>query len=190
MGQKFDGVARLFVTPGVNTDSNATTHATGTPTPLRKLGLALALCGATGCIQGEPAGPLAPVVDVSDSANLLTQMEPSLSNIQQLVFEPACATSGCHDAEVQAGALDLSSAEASYDSLVGLDGLGVPAANAVAGENRWLRVKPGDADRSFLYRKMGLPGVGEGSPMPVGNMQITEPYMHLVRLWIEAGAEP
>ena len=159
--------------------------------PRRKALLAALVGLASACAaEGEPAGPLlAPRGEPPIAQSRVSvQMEPILANVQALVFEPACATGGCHDAEHQAGMLDLSSAQASYDSLVGADGQGVPVANRVAAENRWLRVKPGDPERSFIYRKMELPGVGEGAPMPVGDLQITAPYMHLLHLWIEAGA--
>jgi hypothetical protein len=86
--------------------------------------------------------------------------------------------------------LDLSSAEASYESLVGADGAGVAVMNAVAAENGWLRVRPGDPEGSFLYRKLKLPGAGEGAPMPVGDVMLSEPYMQALQGWIEQGAEP
>ncbi|MDD9933056.1 MAG: hypothetical protein OXT09_05605 [Myxococcales bacterium] len=116
-------------------------------------------------------------------------LDNTLESIQEHVFTPACAGSGCHDEDTMAGMLDLSSAEVSYDSLVGPDGEGVPAANRVAAENRWLRVKPGDPNLSFIYRKLELPGLGEGAPMPIGPFQLTEPYMHQLHVWIEEGAE-
>ncbi len=110
-------------------------------------------------------------------------MEPTLEMIQEKIFAKACA-SGCHDAQVRAGDLDLSSAEASYEALVNM-----PADNDVAFENRWLRVKPGDAERSFLVRKMRQPGLGEGAPMPMGPMGVHEEWMALVEAWINDGAK-
>ncbi|MEO1272497.1 MAG: hypothetical protein AAFX99_30750 [Myxococcota bacterium] len=112
------------------------------------------------------------------------ELEATLETLQVQVFEPGCAMSGCHDAQVKAGDLDLSSASASYAALVN-----VPADNGVAFENRWLRVKPGDPERSFLVRKLTLPGIGEGFPMPVGNQELNGAWMTLVRDWIEAGAQ-
>lgn len=111
-------------------------------------------------------------------------MEPTLENVQRQVFEPHCAGSGCHDAETQAGSLDLSSAEASLAGLIEM-----PADNAIALENGWVRVRPGDLDRSFLLRKLELPGVGEGAPMPPGEFELTEPYKNLVSDWIADGVE-
>ena len=151
-----------------------------------RLALCLVLTSASACAGGEPAGPLFPPAPSGDVE--LESLEASLDNIQRYILTPACATAGCHDAQTQAGLLDLSNADASYDGLVGADGEGVAAANRVAAENRWLRVKPGDPERSFLYRKLELPGVGEGGPMPVGPDQISEPYMHWIHIWIEDGA--
>ncbi len=111
---------------------------------------------------------------------LHTSPEPTLENVQRMVFEPACAIEACHDASTQAGELDLSTLERSRDGLIG-----IPAVNSVAAENRWLLVKPGDPERSFLVRKIEFPGMGEGAPMPVGDQQLTDPYVDLLYEWIE-----
>jgi len=110
-----------------------------------------------------------------------TALDPTLESIQQHILTPSCA--GCHDADSRAGDLDLSSADASYAGLVG-----VPAENAVAAEGRWLRVKPGDPDSSFLFRKIGTPGVGEGAPMPVGEYELSEECLDVISAWILDGA--
>jgi len=125
--------------------------------------------GATGCVSGDPE---------------VATFEPTLENIQAQVFAPACATSGCHSASQRAGNIDLSSADASYEALVG-----VPATNSLAQENRWLRVKPGDPDLSFLCRKMDLPGMGEGAAMPPGDMAVDAEHVALIEDWIANGAE-
>ena len=145
-----------------------------TPTRLSAL---LLLCLATGAAAacGDDTEEEVVVVEA--------ELQPSLETLQAHVFEPGCALSGCHDAQVRAGDLDLSSADASYDALVN-----VPADNEVAFENRWLRVKPGDPDRSFLVRKLSSPGVGEGYAMPIGDQELNGAWMELVRDWIEAGA--
>lgn len=124
---------------------------------------------AAGCEHAEPAP---------------ADMEPTLANVQTLVFDECCATSGCHDDGTQAGNLNLSSAELSYLALVEQ-----PADNGVARENRWMLVKPGEPELSFLVRKIEQPGVGEGAPMPVGNKALNGPYLEMVRAWVEQGAE-
>lgn len=111
------------------------------------------------------------------------QLDPTLANIQTHVLTPACATSGCHDATDQAGELDLSAAQISYEAMVG-----VPSKNAVAKASGWLIVKPGEPGRSFLIRKMVGPGLGEGDPMPSAAQELNPYYLELVEQWIELGA--
>ncbi len=125
------------------------------------------------CASGEP-------VVVGDGPD----HDASFDLIQSQIFEPACSTSGCHDSETLAGNLDLSNADVSYASLVD-----IAAENGVAAENRWMRVKPGEPDLSFLIRKLVLPGIGEGAPMPVGEMELTDYYVSMISEWIALGAE-
>jgi len=110
-------------------------------------------------------------------------MEPTLTNVQNQVFDECCATSGCHDDQTQAGDLNLSSAEMSYLALVEQ-----PATNRVARENRWMLVKPGEPDLSFVVRKIEQPGLGEGAAMPVGPKGLNGPYLEMVRAWVAGGA--
>ena len=125
----------------------------------------LAACG------GEAVDPPSP-----------TTVEPTLSRVQELVFTPGCARSGCHDA---AAPLDLSTPQASLAALV----MQRPD-NPVARENAWMLVKPGEPERSFLMRKLEGPGVGEGGPMPTAAEILTPFYLELVSQWIAEGAEP
>ncbi len=132
--------------------------------------------------RGWAACVVALLAGCSDPAS--HNMAPTLENVQAQVFEPHCAGQGCHDAQTQAGALDLSSAQSSLAALVE-----VPVENPIALENGWVRVRPGDLDRSFLLRKIESPGVGEGAPMPPGEYGLSEPYVNLVADWIADGAE-
>ena len=120
---------------------------------------------------------------VEEVVTIENELEPTLEVLQADLFEPGCAMSGCHDASVRAGDLDLSTADATWNGLVN-----IPAENDVAFENRWLRVVPGDPDKSFLIRKLTEPGVGEGFAMPIGNQQLNDPWLELTRAWIAAGA--
>ena len=120
-----------------------------------------------------------------DAANgTQRDIAPTLANIQTHVFAAAC-TEGCHNPDQFAGELDLSSIDASYEFLVEIQ-----ATNAVAAERRWLRVKPGDPELSFLVRKMEAPGIGEGAAMPLGDQQVTPFYSDLIYEWIAQGAQP
>ena len=125
------------------------------------------------------------VVGTACGDGMVVDSPSTLVDIQELVFTPACATAGCHDTSTRAAELDLSTAEASFRDLVG-----VPARNAVAAENGWLRVMPGQPELSFLTRKLEAPGVGEGAAMPVGAFELTPFYRDLIAEWIRQGAEP
>ena len=107
--------------------------------------------------------------------------EPTLADLHTLVFVPTCVSSGCHDATA-AGQLDLSTVTSSRQGLID-----APPTNKLAGRSGWVRVAPGDLERSFLYRKVTQPGLGEGAPMPMG-LQLTAPYIELITRWIESGA--
>jgi hypothetical protein len=105
-------------------------------------------------------------------------LKPDLETIQTEIFDVACIE--CHNSSYAAGDLDLSSMQSSYAALVGKR-----TNNSVAFENGWMLVKPGNPDLSFLLRKIGLPGVGEGTPMPPGNQELTDEYADLISTWIE-----
>ena len=107
--------------------------------------------------------------------------EPTLSDVQALVFTPACATSGCHDSNA-AGGLDLSDEAHSRVELIDA----MPT-NPLARRSDWRRVAPGEVERSFLMRKIRQPGLGEGAPMPIAR-SLAEPYIELVETWIQRGA--
>ena len=124
----------------------------------------MAAVALSGC-KGEPEPPPA-----------------TLTDIQERVFTPGCANSACHGAAA-AGGLDLSAGNA-HANLVD-----VAVSNEVAAENGWVRVLPGDPDRSFLVRKLEQPGIGEGSPMP-SSAQVLHPlYLEQIRTWIQEGAQ-
>ncbi len=107
----------------------------------------------------------------------------TFENIQALIFTPACATAGCHDAATKGGELDLSSAGASYVDLIR-----IPATNRVGRANRWVLVEPGSSGRSFLVRKMVQPGPGEGDPMPSASEELNPYYLQMIQTWIDQGA--
>ncbi|MDP7040028.1 MAG: hypothetical protein QGI45_12770 [Myxococcota bacterium] len=105
-------------------------------------------------------------------------LKPNLETIQTEIFDVACVE--CHNSSYAAGNLDLSNMQSSYAGLVGKR-----TNNSVAFENGWMRVKPGKPNLSFLLRKIRLPGVGEGSPMPPGNEELTDECVDLISTWIE-----
>jgi hypothetical protein len=99
--------------------------------------------------------------------------------IERRVFGPrGCRVETCHGS-ARSGDLDLRPG-AAYGSLVGIGAVGAP------GE---LRVAPGDADASFLVRKLaGVLGRGEGDRMPNVGRPLRALELDLIRAWIDAGA--
>jgi hypothetical protein len=75
--------------------------------------------------------------------------------------------------------MDLTSADASFDSLVGVSSLQVPELS---------RVEAGDPDNSYLVQK--LEGTAdEGAQMPAGGPPLDQAVIDDIRQWIADGAE-
>ncbi len=154
------------------------------PTVPLLLGVALTLA----CEEGPPPAPAPPAAAAPAAAAPAdgpVDLAPTFANVHTHVLARGCASPGCHDAAAASGGLDLSTAGAAYAGLVDQ-----PATNPVAAENRWIRVRPGDPDRSFLLRKLAGPGLGEGDPMPAPSLVLAPGWLNLVRAWIAAGAPP
>jgi hypothetical protein len=108
----------------------------------------------------------------------------SFVEIQRTIFTPRCAIPTCHDAVSATGNLVLAEGVA-YGQLVN-----VPPdieAAAIAG---FLRVAPGEPERSFLLMKVEEPPPGQGSRMPLGDEPLSAEETQLIRDWIEQGAAP
>jgi hypothetical protein len=102
-------------------------------------------------------------------------VEASLQSIQEGVFSPICA--GCHtgpsSSALPAG-MDLTSAEASTESLVGIASLQVPGLH---------RVAPGNPDQSYLLQKLeSTAAVGER--MPLAQAPLNAGTLAAIRRWI------
>lgn len=125
------------------------------------------------CQQSTTVGP---TVDISKSSWLALQTK---------VITPKCVS--CHSAgtdyATQSG-LVLTS-DVAYKNLVN-----VAAHYDNAHADGLKRVVPGNGDSSFLYLKLhGFPAGKEyGSPMPLGDKQLSIGQMEFVRQWIDAGA--
>src|SRR5262249_34822706 len=100
------------------------------------------------------------------------------------IFSPTCADQACHSSVAQAGALVLEPGT-SHDQLVG-----VAAFNFAAHQAGLLRVKPGDANNSFLITKLTRPSPPQGSAMPLGKSPLSAAQIQLIRDWINQGALP
>ncbi len=108
-------------------------------------------------------------------------IQPSLASIQNNIFTPTCSVAGCHSGppgpNLPAG-MDLSSANASFSSLVNIASIQEPTI---------LRVAVADADNSYLIHK--LEGTSaQGSRMPQGGPFLDQAMIDVVRLWIDTGA--
>ena len=108
-------------------------------------------------------------------------LQPTLDSIQANVFEGSCALSGCHDGGGTGlpRGMDLSSADASFDALVGVDSLQVPGLP---------RVTPNDADASYLVDKLEGTQADELRQMPQGGPLLDQATIDVIRAWIDNGA--
>jgi hypothetical protein len=98
--------------------------------------------------------------------------------VQNEIFTPSCALSGCHNAGSQASGLNLS-AGAAYGEIVDV---------ASVEQSSRDRIEPGEPSESYLYLKVTGDGSITGSRMPLGGPALSEDLIDLLRDWIEAGA--
>ena len=108
-------------------------------------------------------------------------MGPTLDDIQAAVFGPTCSSAGCHSGGGAAlpTIMDLTSAQASFDNLVNIASLQVPAT---------FRVLPGDPDNSYLIQKLE-DTAAVGGRMPAGSPNPLDPALIAeIRQWIADGA--
>ena len=139
------------------------------------LPLLFALLSMPGCAGDGPDAPLASTTttNTTGGASLLTQ-------IQQDIFTPMCAVSGCHDPLTQEGDLNLANEDTSFDELVNV-------VSTCAGQ---MRVVPGDTDASYLLDKVGDGATPCGELMPLDSPSLTAAEIQLIRDWILDGAPP
>lgn len=105
--------------------------------------------------------------------------ESTFSSIQENIFNKNCAVSGCHLGSNAPFELDLSEGK-SYNNLVGIPSGEVPAL---------FRVKPFDAENSYLVMKIeGAPGI-QGERMPRGRDPLPAEDINAIREWIALGAK-
>lgn len=109
---------------------------------------------------------------------------PPVVTIQQIyvaIFD-GTGCNGCHTGVGTRlpGALNLSSPEASFASLVGVPSRQVPTRDLI---------EPGSADISYLFNKLEGSGI-VGSRMPFMAPPLDTEQIDLVRRWIDGGALP
>ena len=136
-------------------------------------------------LDGEFTGQL-PSGDGAEGGDFVAEfqlqgLQPTLQSIQDNVFTPVCSVchTGPEGSNLPSGQ-DLSSAQASFASLVGVASLEEP---------QILRVAAGDSDNSYLVQK--LEGTAaSGDQMPVGGPFLDQASLDVIRSWIDQGASP
>ena len=111
----------------------------------------------------------------------VTTISATLQSIQDNVFTPTCGTVGCHDGPIGPGlpgGQDLSTLASSFASLVNV---------ASEQDPNLLRVNPGNADDSYLVRKLDGTATS-GNQMPLGGNPLSQATIDAIRTWIDAGA--
>lgn len=105
----------------------------------------------------------------------------TLDELQASVFAINCAVSGCHTGPASntlPAGMDLSNADASFASLVGVPSLQVPALSRVAAN---------DPDNSYLVQKIEGTAAS-GARMPLGGGVLDQALIDDIRQWISDGA--
>jgi hypothetical protein len=120
-----------------------------------------------------------------------TTTASSFDLMQDKLFTPSCASSGCHLSNKDAGFAQHGLVLAKGSSYANL--VGVPSVNPVALKNSVLRVRRFASGESLLFHKMnwdlahhGL--VNYGAPMPLGGKPLSKGQLSFVQKWIDAGA--
>ncbi|MCX8071607.1 MAG: hypothetical protein N3C12_04030 [Candidatus Binatia bacterium] len=105
--------------------------------------------------------------------------------LQERIFKPSCAHSGCHSAHAPVAGLDLESQHA-WAQLVG-----AAPTNFAASLRGLRRVQPRDLEMSFLWVKLEPVVPPEyGSPMPLGLPPLSKQERRAIAQWILDGAAP
>ncbi len=106
------------------------------------------------------------------------ELQPTLTSIQQHIFSPKCALSGCHAGSVPAQGMSLEGG-AAHGNLVGV---------ASVERSDLLRVEAGTPDESYLVKKIRGDADIEGTRMPLGRTPLSADEIAIIRQWISEGA--
>jgi len=101
----------------------------------------------------------------------------TFTRVQNEIFTPTCANLGCHDPLGRQQGMVLKAGSA-YANIVNVPSTEVPSL---------VRVAPGDAANSYLYRKITGSGI-TGDRMPQALPPLSDAQIKLVRDWIRRGA--
>ena len=97
--------------------------------------------------------------------------------IQNTIFTPTCAVSGCHTGANPPDGLNLSAGLA-YTDIVGVASVQMSTLSLIA---------PGDPNNSYLVRKIEGSGI-VANRMPLGGDPLSQAQIDLVRQWVSEGA--
>jgi hypothetical protein len=113
------------------------------------------------------------VSECDTEANSNNLFRANLSSIQEYVFSPNCAVSGCHIGPNAAQGLELSP-DLSFQNLVGV----------ASNQSGLLRVQAGNSDQSWLIKKLNANGT---SVMPPSG-KLVQSLIDSIAVWIDNGA--
>ncbi len=153
---------------GCTAAANQTERARAWRRAARVAALAAALA-VGGC--GEKKLPFEPPVSPTPNPSA------TFTRVQSEVFTPICAVAGCHAAPSPQRGMDLSAGSA-YGNIVRVPSVERPDLN---------RVEPGDADRSYLVKKIRGDADIVGVRMPAAGT-LTSDQIQLVIDWVRRGA--
>ena len=125
-------------------------------------------------------------VNVATATNPMGQLRgqiipaPTLTQIQAAIFTPIC--SSCHNGVGTAlpGALNLTTAAASYKALVGQFTLEQPTVEFVS---------PGNPNSSYVIQKLEGTVTISGKQMPLGGPYLSSAQILQISQWISAGSQ-
>jgi len=121
--------------------------------------------------DGEAGGVYETAFEVAQPVNTTT-----LTQIQNEIFTPSCASAGCHSGNNPPDGLLLTTGN-SWSNNVNIDAV----------QMNLKRVLPGDPDNSYLVRKIEGSGI-VANRMPLGAAPLSQDQINLVRQWVADGA--
>jgi mono/diheme cytochrome c family protein len=118
----------------------------------------------------------------SDDSTAPIVVKPTLTSIQEQIFNVSCASPSCHGSG--AGGLELTTGN-SFNQLVN-----VRSQNDGAHNPKFYRVQPNSPDSSFLYIKITNPNTSnQGTLMPRIGGKLSQDKLDAIRTWIANGAQ-
>jgi len=119
------------------------------------------------------------VLPFADTGTPPPTADATFTKVQQEIFNPSCALSGCHSAASSASGLNLA-AGAAFNNIVNVASVEQPSKD---------RIEPGNPTGSYLWLKVTGDSSISGVRMPRGRPALSQDRLDLLRAWIEAGAQ-